>query len=702
MAALAGAPLATGCNRVEVAARPTPSGPNVLLITIDTLRADYVGVTAQHATETPALDALAAQGTLFENASATVPLTLPSHSSILTGQYPPHHGVRHNSIHQLAAERETVAERFQAAGYATHAIVASSVLGREFGLAQGFDAYSDEMPRSLSHRGGFPERTAQQVSDLALAWLASNDRPFLLWLHYYDPHSKYRPPEPFRQKFAHDLYAGEVAYVDHELGRVIEALKTSGRLENTIIVATADHGEGRGEHGEGTHSYLIYESTMHVPLILRGPGVPRGKRIPDVVSNAAIAPTLLALTGLPALSDADVPELGPQLRGEGRADGWAYSETLAGHFDHGWAPIFGMRTSAQKFIRAPRPELFDLASDPGELDNLLARDAAPHLDAVASAQQRIDGVAARETQSARVAIDDATRRQIEALGYVVPSGNRVPTANAADPKDVERYAQLAFRAKVMLGLEKYAEAERWALEAIEKIPTTVSAREDLARVYFATNRKREALEIAEQASRLAPESPKTSALVGELRIANGDRAGGFAMMEHVLALDPNELSAHLALMAKLRDGATAAEIEPHAQRVLELGAEQPDLVEACGEAWESAGEYERAAAAYQVGVERAPHSAARLHMRLAILAARFGDDAKLAEQIALAGAAANDSKLAVRLAVVFAARGDVARAEPMLRALVMRDASHTAPRLLARLLREHGRAAEAARIAPQS
>jgi arylsulfatase A-like enzyme/Flp pilus assembly protein TadD len=690
---------ATACNRIGWA-RPTPTGPNVLLVTVDTLRADYVGATAKHNTQTPTLDGLAAEGTLFENASATVPLTLPSHTSMFTGKYPPHHGVRHNSIHRAPLDAETLAEGFQAAGYTTAAFVAAAVLDRDFQLDQGFGEYHDKMSERLSAGGGFPQLNATEISDAAIEFLARTERPFFLWVHYYDVHAVYEPPEPYRSRLAPDLYAGEVAYVDHELGRLLTALRESGRYDDTVILATADHGEGLGEHGEGTHSYLIYESTMHVPLILRGPGVPVNKRVAEVVSNASVAPTLLSLAGLPPLRHTDVPDLAPLMRGEGTGTGWAYAESLAGQLDHGWAPIHSIRTLGEKFIHAPRPELFDLSKDPGELANLLQSDADSYRARVDVAQQRIQMASAGERKSSKVAIDAETRARIEALGYVVPTGDVEIRSDAPDPKDTERYGQIAFKSQELTGLGRWAEAEAVTLQALRYLPRSATLHENLARIYLGTGRYEAAIAAAREAVTLAPESPIPLGLLGELYFRVGDYPSGIAAMERALALDPNQPGAHFALIWKRRLGGSIEEAEAHAEKGLALGGHRPSLVETCGEAWEMVGEYERAIAAYELGLERAKDETGRLHMRLAIQYARLGDWAKFQRHLAMAGDAAQDVRLATRLAIVFAAREELAVAEPLLRSIVMRDRSRTASRVLARMLRTHGRIAEADRIAP--
>jgi len=274
-----------GCNWLRAG---RTNGPSVLLVTIDTLRADHVGAYGAKDVATPTLDALAARGVVFEEAMAAVPLTLPSHASILTGQYPPTHGVRHNAVFVLDDAIETLAERFQAEGFATGAVIASAVLDPEFGLTQGFDHYDADIPQDRATSAGFFERPAAAVTDAALRWLGAESGRFFLWVHYYDVHAAYRPPEPFATRFAALPYDGEAAYVDQEIGRLLGELDRSGRLASTLVAVTSDHGEGLDEHGEGSHSYFIYDSVLHVPLILAGPGVPAGRRVPRVVSGCAV------------------------------------------------------------------------------------------------------------------------------------------------------------------------------------------------------------------------------------------------------------------------------------------------------------------------------------------------------------------------------------------------------------------------------
>jgi arylsulfatase A-like enzyme/Flp pilus assembly protein TadD len=680
-----------GCNWISAS---RPSGPNVLLVTIDTLRADHVGTQGAKQAETATLDALAARGVLFEEAMASVPLTLPSHASLLTGQYPPTHGVRHNAIFVLPDAAETIAERFRAAGYATGAVVGAAVLNPEFGLAQGFDHYDAEFPEQRATSAGFFERPAAAVTDAALAWLRETDRPFFLWVHYYDVHGGYHPPEPFATRFHGRLYDGEAAYVDQQLGRLLHGLEASGRLGGTVVAVTADHGEGLGEHGEVSHTYLIYDSVLHVPLIVAGPGVPAGRRVPGVVANTGVAATLLHLAGLPPLARTDVGDLSPLWKdGASPAGGFAYAESLAGELDHGWAPIHAIRSDGFHYIRAPRPELFDVGKDPRQLSNLLPDEDAAHAEAVKAGESHIDALLAGAADVNPMAVDAETRAQIEALGYVVPKGEVVK--NGADPKDVHRLADVAYRALSLLLAQKYDAAEKLALAGLTKLPGSSQLHDILARTYLETQRPEKALPHALEAARLNPHWGDFQAQTAYTYLLLGDLPNAVAAFQRASELDPKHPGAQIGLMWRLRIGGSIAETEEHARRALELGGDRAAIVERVAEVWEALGEYERALAVYQEGVKRfSDHP--EFHMRLAIQYARMGDEQRAQREHEQAGASADNVNLRNRLGIVHAARKEFAQAEPIFRdILAERPDEPSTRRFLARLLRETGRDAEA-------
>ena len=256
-----------------------PSGPNLLLITIDTLRADRVGAYGAATAATPVLDALAGRGVRFDEAQTAVPLTGPSHATILTGQYPPTHGVRGNVVFTLGDQYPTLATLVKRRGYRTAAFVGAYPVAAAFGFNQGFDTFDEEFHETGPLDQG-AERRANEVADAAGRWLSSpaaNDAPFFMWVHFYDPHAPYDPPSPYRERFAGRPYDGEIAFTDAQIGRVLEALRASGRERDTVVMVLADHGEGLGDHGEATHAVLTYQSTMRVPFVVAGPGVPAAK-----------------------------------------------------------------------------------------------------------------------------------------------------------------------------------------------------------------------------------------------------------------------------------------------------------------------------------------------------------------------------------------------------------------------------------------
>jgi arylsulfatase A-like enzyme/Flp pilus assembly protein TadD len=685
--------VAGGCNWLHLQRR---SGPNVLLVTIDTLRADRVGAWGARGVETPTLDALAARGVLFEQAMAPVPLTLPSHASLLTGQYPPTHGVRHNAIFVLSDAAETLAERFRAEGYATGAVVGAAVLDPEFGLEQGFEHYDHEIPEARATSAGFFERPASVVTDAALAWLRETDGPFFLWVHYYDPHAGYHPPEPWKSRFAKRPYDGEAAYVDHELGRLLAALEGEGRLAGTLLAVTSDHGEGLGEHGEGSHSYLIYDSVLHVPLLLAGPGVPAGRRVAPVVANTGLAATLLRLAGLAPLAKTDVGDLSPLWEAGAAGEGFAYAESLAGELDHGWAPLHAIRSDAFHYVRAPRPELFDVAADPRQLANLLPARRPEHAAAAAAGEERIERLLADQAALAPVAVDAETRAAIEALGYVVPQGEVVK--NGADPKDVHQLADIAYSALALLFEKQYEECERVAKLGLARIPGSSQLHDILARLYIETRQLEPALAHASEAARLRPHWGDFQAQVAYVRLLRGELPEAVAAFERAVELDPKHPGAHAGVMWRRKLNGTLEDAERHAARALELGQERPAIVERVAEVWESLGEYERALEVYRRGARRFPEHAA-FQMRLAIQYARLGDEQASAAARAKAGEAAASVNLRNRLGIAYAARREFARAEPIFREILSeRPEEPSTRRFLARLLRETGREAEASAL----
>ena len=370
---------ANGAPAKPSSARSRPR-TNVILITIDTLRADHVGCYGGQAAKTPTLDGLAADGVVFERAISQVPLTWPSHAVILTGTYPFQNGVQDFTGQPLAPQFRSVAQAFQHAGYATGAVISAFVLDRSWGLGRGFDFYDDAFSAETFQKKdiGLVDRRADESVTHALAWLKKTPRrPFFLWLHLYDPHSPYDPPEPYRTEYRSHLYDGEIAYADHELGRLMAWLKQNKLYDSSLIVALSDHGESLGEHGEDEHGFFVYNATVHVPLIVKPPagrGIQPGRRR-EPVETAAVAPALLEMAGVKDSIQGQFQSHG-LFDPEEEARDPAYSETFYPFSSFGWSPLHALESDRFHYIDAPKPELYDLAGDPAETINLAAQQPA--------------------------------------------------------------------------------------------------------------------------------------------------------------------------------------------------------------------------------------------------------------------------------------------------------------------------------------
>lgn len=451
---------------------------SVVLVTIDTLRADRVGVYGWRAARTPAIDALAARGVRVERAYAVAPITLTSHASLLTGVYPPVHGARHNGM-RLRAEVPTLAEMLHARGFATGAFVAAFPLDRRFGLNRGFDVYSDALPRGPDGRPR-NERPGREVVDEALTWLSARQAgtPFFLWVHLFEPHAPYEG-DPARP--AGDRYDDEIAKADAQVARLVQALdaRAGAAAASTLIIVSGDHGEAFGEHGEIGHSVFIYDTTLRVPLVLAGGPVtsrargPQARVIDEAVSLVDVLPTVLDLAGLPAVRG-DGESLVPAFTGDPNRRASAlgaralYAESLAPLFDFGWSPLRSLRLNDIKYIAAPKPELYDIPHDAAETHNVLAE----HPDTAATMAARLDqahptdgGGGSATTPAPQ---DPEALARLRSLGYLASSPGRAPAGAAGasgrpDPKD---RVGLASRIAQVTSGEVQGPALRAALEQL--------------------------------------------------------------------------------------------------------------------------------------------------------------------------------------------------------------------------------------------
>jgi choline-sulfatase len=437
---VAAAVLLASCKRSEnhggKGSTPAMRPLNLVVVTIDTLRPDHLHCYGDSKIETPNLDAIARDGVLFENAVTQAPLTPPSHASIFTGLNPPTHHVRDTGGFVLQPSTTTLATILQQQGWDTAAFISSAVLKKLFGFNQGFAVYDDQMPRpGKGHEfDEDAERRAGETVDHAVRWLgAQSGKPYFLWVHVYDPHAPYQPPAPFREKYKDRLYDGEIAYADHELGRLFDAVRKKSR-GNTLIAVLSDHGESLGEHGEYTHGVFLYDATLRIVFLLSGPGVPAGARIRPQARTIDFLPTILALMGGQPPTAVQGVSLTPCFAGKDSAT-LSYAETLYPKINMGWAELRAIRTNQWKYIRAPKPELYDLSQDPGETHNVIQG----HEAEVRRFEARLNSVIGTDgvEKVATSVVDERTLSQLRSLGYVSGFVSRSYDlkGQGIDPKD---------------------------------------------------------------------------------------------------------------------------------------------------------------------------------------------------------------------------------------------------------------------------
>lgn len=437
-------PAATQSTATPVAFAPKAAQPlNIVLITIDTLRADHLHCYGDRKISTPVLDGLAKQGVLFEHAVTQAPLTQPSHASIFTGTNPNVHGVRDTGGFVLKAPAVTMATLMRRRGWNTAGFIGSEVLRRTFGFNQGFTYYDDEMPRSNKAAGyaRAASRPANIIVDHAIHWLDDNSgkQPIFLWMHFYDPHEPYHPPAAFQRQYPHDLYSAEIAFTDQQIGRFLEVLRKKFPADKTLIVVMSDHGEGLGEHGEYNHGIFLYDSTLRIPWIMAGPGIPPGVRVQQQAREIDLLPTILDLTGGKAAPVVQGTSLVPTFFGKPVDTAYSYEETLYPKINLGWAELRGIHTAHWMYIRAPKSELYDLDTDPGELHNVIDSNPKEYRELDRQLQLLSSGDAKTITAGQ---MDDRTTEQLKSLGYVGGTAKSAIQLNGQGPDPKDRVAVL--------------------------------------------------------------------------------------------------------------------------------------------------------------------------------------------------------------------------------------------------------------------
>ena len=602
---------------------PKPTARNLVLITIDTLRADHVGAYGYTRARTSVLDGLASGGALFEHAYTAAPITLPSHATLLTGRYPPGHGARDNGL-RISPTVPTLATELHARGFATAAFVAALPLDHQFGLNRGFDVYGDHLPRGADGRLA-NERPAADVVNEAIAWLRQNSelgtqnseprtpnaerrtsnvgRPFFLWVHLFEPHAPYGDPSSTRP--ALDRYDEEIATADREAGRLISALGPA--RADTLIVAAGDHGEAFGEHGEYAHSIFVYDTTLRVPLLMSGPGIPAGARVTEPVTLGDVAPTVMRALGAP-MRDVDGIDVSPAFSRAPLPQRELYAESFAPLVEFGWAPLRAVRSGAWKLIAAPKPELFDVANDPGEQVNAIASQAAVAKTMLA----RADRYSTDALNANGSSVGGEAGERLRALGYSSGSaiGNQPSTGNSRpDPKDrreaAARIAQVTSgelagpalltalegivgddprngQAQLRLAYARLqagdcARAEpAFHAAAAAGLPTAdvhlglatcLGRRGDLAGAERA---------LAE-ARRIEPDNPAVIANLGLLQASKGDLSAAIQSLTAALAADPGLHEARFNLAVAYAKAGRRAEAEAAARELLSrLSANAPE------------------------------------------------------------------------------------------------------------------------------
>jgi len=669
------------CTSAYAQSPPATDTP-VLLITVDTLRADRLGCYGARRVRTPAMDALATEGVRFENALAQVPITLPSHAVILTGTYPMYNGVRDFTGTRLPPNVGLVAEAFQRQGYRTAAFVSAFVLDSTWGLRRGFAAYDDQFdPRQFETRNpGNIERRADETVNRLLAWLRAHAsgpdaaRPFFVWLHLFDPHSDYNPPEPFRSQYAGRLYDGEVAYTDSQLARLFTYLRKAGLYDRTLIVLLGDHGESLGEHGEDEHGFFIYNSALRVPLIFkppRGPGSPRVVQSP--VGTVDVAPTLLELLRLrdPLGRQFQGSSLASLILGKGTPSERAvYAETYYPHNSFGWSVLRSISTPRYHYIEAPRPEIYDLSADPEEGNNLYGQRRA---EAQALREQLRD-IERRHTVAAQHStgppLSPETLEKLKSLGYLAysaPATAAPSTGLLADPKDrlkvfksILRATDLAAAGRLgasnallksvaaeepnlylvpfMLAenaarARRWAEAERQFLACLKLSPSFQQAVMGLARASIAQGKSEQARPWFELALHENPHS--FLAYHGLGLVARQERKNNEARGYFLKAIEekPNYAPSHQELGMVLVEMQRYAEALGPLTRAAELGPENAVLANYLGTAYANTARMTEAIKSYQTALTLKPdYAAVRLNLAFAYL--KLGDRASARREFA--------------------------------------------------------------------
>jgi choline-sulfatase len=667
--------LSFACARTPPPDRGAAATPrHLVLVTIDTLRADRLGAYGNTTIPTPNFDRLAHEGVRALDATTHVPMTRPSHASLFTARYPADHGIRDNISPPLAGDVPTLAEALKAQGFDTAAFVSSFVLSAQSGLNRGFDHFDDAFKAGTTDEAllfGSVQRRGDETLTRVEQWLDGRSpearaRRTAIWVHLYDPHDPYEPPEPFASKFADHPYDGEVAWTDTLLGRLRADLEARQLWDNALVVVTADHGEALGEHDETGHGFFTYETTLKVPLVIRGPGVAVNSTVSGTTRLVDVAPTVLSLLGLPALGgDTTGVDLSTHLAPGGPAIArMTYAESLMPLVQYQWSDLRVIRDGSWKYILAPRPELYDLSADPGETRDLSATEPAT----AARLRTALEGLLRAERNRARSAPSSASPlsadvlQKLGALGYVSPGAPKDSVALGADPKDKidefrtlsglmrdgllllrqKRYGESASRllrlqqagsdafqvhfylGRAQLGLGRVRDAERNFERTIALMPSFTQAHVSLAEARLARKDPRGAIDALVRGQRDAPNEPELYDREGQIWEQLSDVPRAMAAYERVAALAPRDALVRWRMGELLLTRGAPDRARSLFREATELDPSEADYWNSLGMVLGGDGDHTAAADAFRKALERDPTNA-RYAYNLGLVLMRAGD-----------------------------------------------------------------------------
>ncbi len=628
--------------------RAEPDPPNLLLVTIDTLRADRLGCYGSSRVRTPVIDRLAASGILFGRAFAHTPLTLPSHADILLGTTPLQHGVHDNGNFKVPEELPNLATFLKENGYATGAFIGAFPLDARFGLDRGFDVYDQNYGSGTGLDFNFVERSAEAVVAAALAWLDGRNGPWFVWIHIFDPHQPYEPPAPFSDTYRDDLYGGEVAYTDASLAKLFAYLDSSRQASSTVVVLTGDHGQSLGEHGETTHGYFAYNATLWVPLLIFAPGVKPG-RVDQNVCHIDIFPTVCELLGLSRPAWLQGLSLVPAMQGKKLAaldSRPIYFESLYAYYRRGWAPLRGFLEGGRKFIDLPIPEVYDIGKDFAETKNLAGTDVGRERSELAGL------VKAGSAQAAAVKplTDAAAREKLQSLGYV--GGFQPPAKTSFGPEDdlktllpynrkFEEAQDLFFRGQVAPSIDllrvlikerpdfdnpylflvtiyekqrRLAEAEAILKTGTEANPRNYKLAIEYGIVLAEAGKNDEAIGVLTKASSIIDWDPELWNYLGVAYWNKGDLADAVTAYEHALSLDPvyavvlaNLGTVHTRLAIRNKDASELRQALDYFKRAVTLDARNASAYNGLGAVYSILGDLDAAITCFGQTLEIVPN-----------------------------------------------------------------------------------------------